>query len=577
MRMRRAYAMIGTIALLAKGGPTQGQEVGIGTTAPAARLDVQAPGGYANPLLRVRKGGQPLLVVTSTGKVGIYTPAPAERLEVHNGKIRIADAWDNVLESSEGSRKYQLIGTYHGWDSEAVYIAGYHAGNQSSWATRRVAWGANTAFTIDLEAQYVGIGTTLSPGAPLDVRGRIYQSGLGGSVMLGEGAGQSDDLSNNENVFVGYQAGYSNVSSEKLVAVGYQALYSNTSGADSSIAVGMEALRSATGGLNTAVGSGTLYSNTTGTHNTAVGYWALYHNTTGNNNTAVGYHALRDNTTGSHNVAVGHQALSVNTTGNWNVAVGRLALGSNTTGSYNTAVGHWALKNNTTGNYNTAIGYQALQDNTTGSYNTAVGKYALFYSYGNEYQTAVGVWASPGGTNTTAIGYQANAGGSNRVRFGNSSITWIGGVVNWSTYSDARIKRRVQEDVPGLDFILRLRPVTYQFDIDTQQLITRGRIDTATWEGKYDIERIRFSGFIAQEVEAAAQAIGYDFSGVTLPMHERDIYSLRYAEFVVPLVKAVQELAEEEQRLHQYADFLSRQIARLKAERVSDSTSHSTP
>ena len=49
------------------------------------------------------------------------------------------------------------------------------------------------------------------------------------------------------------------------------------------------------------------------------------------------------------------------------------------------------------------------------------------------------------------------------------------------------------------------------------------------------------TGFIAQDVEAAAQSIGYNFSGVDAPKNENDYYGLRYAEFVVPLVKAVQE------------------------------------
>jgi predicted RNase H-like nuclease (RuvC/YqgF family) len=49
------------------------------------------------------------------------------------------------------------------------------------------------------------------------------------------------------------------------------------------------------------------------------------------------------------------------------------------------------------------------------------------------------------------------------------------------------------------------------------------------------------TGFLAQEVEAAAESVGYDFHGVDKPKNENDFYGLRYAEFVVPLVKAVQE------------------------------------
>ncbi len=54
-------------------------------------------------------------------------------------------------------------------------------------------------------------------------------------------------------------------------------------------------------------------------------------------------------------------------------------------------------------------------------------------------------------------------------------------------------------------------------------------------------EKTVFSGFIAQEVEQAAKELNYDFSGVDKPNNDRDLYGLRYAEFVVPLVKAVQE------------------------------------
>ena len=42
-------------------------------------------------------------------------------------------------------------------------------------------------------------------------------------------------------------------------------------------------------------------------------------------------------------------------------------------------------------------------------------------------------------------------------------------------------------------------------------------------------------------MEQAAQEIGYNFSGVDVPKNEQDRYGLRYAEFTVPLVKAVQE------------------------------------
>ena len=73
----------------------------------------------------------------------------------------------------------------------------------------------------------------------------------------------------------------------------------------------------------------------------------------------------------------------------------------------------------------------------------------------------------------------------------------------------------------------------------------------------FDAERekaaIVQTGFIAQEVEVASKELGFDFSGVDAPKSDQDHYGIRYAEFTVPLVKAVQELhlqLEEERSAH---------------------------
>jgi hypothetical protein len=102
------------------------------------------------------------------------------------------------------------------------------------------------------------------------------------------------------------------------------------------------------------------------------------------------------------------------------------------------------------------------------------------------------------------------------------------------------VKRAIREDVKGLDFITRLRPVTYYRDIDVQAELTLNE-PVEDYPQKYDIEQIKFSGFLAQEVEQAAKACGYDFSGITLPKNDHDLYTLSYESFVVPLVKAVQQ------------------------------------
>ncbi|HRD52410.1 MAG TPA: hypothetical protein PKY96_07150, partial [Flavobacteriales bacterium] len=81
-----------------------------------------------------------------------------------------------------------------------------------------------------------------------------------------------------------------------------------------------------------------------------------------------------------------------------------------------------------------------------------------------------------------------------------------------------------------------------------------------------------YTGFLAQEVETAANETGFTFSGVDAPDNAGDLYGLRYAEFVVPLVKAVQEqqaVIEELQREIAARDQgmaeLKRRLERLEA------------
>ncbi|MCX7769149.1 MAG: tail fiber domain-containing protein, partial [Flavobacteriales bacterium] len=322
------------------------------------------------------------------------------------------------------------------------------------------------------------------------------------------------------------------------------------------------------GSYNTAIGNEALKFNNTGSNNIAVGYEALYENTTGNSNVAIGIRALYYNQTRSKLVAVGDSALFTNGFGasnavhaTQNVAVGSKALFANTTGHSNTAIGFQALINNTTGFLNTAVGHEALEENTTGWGNTAVGYASGDEGVNNNYCSYFGYLASSAGSgynNSMAFGYNSYVTASNQVRVGNSSVTSIGGYANWTNVSDARFKKDVQENVPGLDFIMRLRPVTYHLDVTgLARFLGEGEFrpkvegrehpepDATTLEldrkARAEKEKILYTGFIAQEVEQAAREIGYDFSGVDKPQNEHSLYGLRYAEFVVPLVKAVQQ------------------------------------
>ena len=95
-----------------------------------------------------------------------------------------------------------------------------------------------------------------------------------------------------------------------------------------------------------------------------------------------------------------------------------------------------------------------------------------------------------------------------------------------------------------------LRPVSYTKNFEKENAI-KG-IETPPLDPTNNYEKIRYSGFIAQEVEAAAKELNYDFSGVDKPKNNSDLYGLRYSDFVVPMVKAIQEqqsMIEEQMKL----------------------------
>jgi hypothetical protein len=145
----------------------------------------------------------------------------------------------------------------------------------------------------------------------------------------------------------------------------------------------------------------------------------------------------------------------------------------------------------------------------------------------------------------------------NQVRFGNSSVTSIGGQVSYSTFSDARYKRNISENVPGLEFVNRLRPITYQLDVEAlarkRQALRPALKEDATLAAP---SRIVYTGFVAQEVERAAKESRFVFSGVDPAKNDEDLYGLRYAEFVVPLVRSVQELHVECEKLRNEVELL---------------------
>ena len=67
---------------------------------------------------------------------------------------------------------------------------------------------------------YLSIRTNNTEKVRITTQGQIETYNTGYSVFIGEGAGSSDDLSDNQNVFVGYRAGFANTTGYNNVVIG---------------------------------------------------------------------------------------------------------------------------------------------------------------------------------------------------------------------------------------------------------------------------------------------------------------------------------------------------------------------
>jgi hypothetical protein len=485
-------------------------QVGINTTTPNAQLDIKS----SNQAAPANTDG--LLIP----KIDTF---PATNPTVDQNGMLV------YLTTDVGTN---LKGFYYWNNATTTWVP--FAGNTTGWNT------TGNAGTVD-GTHF--IGTT--DNVPLNFKvnnipaGRI-ESASPFNTFLGTNSGANNTTTGYRNTAFGHGSLYSNTTGDENTSIGDHSLYSNTTGFWNT-AYGVGSLFSnSTGNNNTATGSYSLYYNTTGYQNAANGSYSLHYNTTGFRNTATGIHSLYYNTTGYRNTATGFVSLYENTTGYENTATGSYSLYYNTTGFQNTATGSYSLYSNTTGYYNTANGYGALYSNTTGIWNTAVGRNAYYLGNYN---------------NSTAIGDSASITANDQVRLGDNWVNSIGGFANWTNVSDKRFKKDIQANVPGLVFIKKLKPVTYHLDMNAIENLLKTPDSLRKKNNEtFKKDKILQTGFIAQEVEAAAKEIGFDFSGVDAPKNENDFYGLRYAEFVVPLVKAVQELSKENEELKKELD-----------------------
>ena len=258
-------------------------------------------------------------------------------------------------------------GNYNTSSKDNIVYIGYATGNDA-YGDYGVAVGG-AAMTDGNHIGSVAVG--------YDALGRSSTSSPYYNIGIGYQTG-NDIYSGDYNVYMGYDTnpisnadsyaigiGYLAKSTTYSVGIGYQAMGSTVDGSDNNVCIGYQAGYDLDGGdYCTFIGHSAGYAGGTGLSNTGVGASALQTLTSGTQNAGCGVNALREVTSGSNNAACGSSAGRKVTTGGNNTFVGRNA-GYQQGGSTTNAL--------TTGSNVTLLGYEAMSSSATATNEITLG------------------------------------------------------------------------------------------------------------------------------------------------------------------------------------------------------------
>ena len=340
---------------------------------------------------------------------------------------------------------------------------------------------------------------------------------------------------------------------------------------------------------NTVYGADAFTSNATGAeNNTVIGRSAWYWGTTGDNNVVIGHNACLDNVSNINQMAssvyVGKGSGLYNA-GNLNVVIGTEA-GYRNYGGSSVLIGYRAggyYNSSSSGNNNVAVGMNTLYAVTTGSDNVILGRDAgsgLTTGYSNVFlgrdagDSAVSGYrnicigqnvnlSANSGTNQIVLGHDISGDSNGTFTFGSSAgvvHNHFGSDASWTRVSDVRLKKNIEDTTLGLSFINDLRTVKYNWkpnhEID-QSDTEVAHLYKEEAENVMDTETT-MHGFIAQEVKSALDTAGVeDWAGWI--KDSNGVQMISREMFIIPLVKAVQELSAE-------VTALKAEVAALKGE-----------
>lgn len=245
--------------------------------------------------------------------------------------------------------------------------------------------------------------------------------------------------------------------------------------------------------------------------------------------------------------------------------IGANAMNSALTAAYSTIIGADAALSGADYRQATAVGASAMRKGSHLS-SVAVGYWcvpnisseqSVFIGDSAGYRNVQGSVLSGKISNSIAIGYNARLNGDNEIQIGGQNQTlYAPTIVN--IRSDGRDKTDIKPLEKGLEFVMKLKPVTGYYDrrdayVDElfQDLPEEEReAKIREWwanpikDGSHKEDRLKH-WFIAQDVAALEAEYGQ------LPMVnlKNDTYTIEYATFIPVLTKAIQELTEKVEAL----------------------------
>ena len=532
-----------------------------------SRMSLQAHSGDKNQIEfcdssdQAQKGaidsnvGSGEMIISSTGDIKLSCGGTHSVYSLGAGGTTNTAFGKGAGSALNGSSNYNVLLGYESGlsmtSANSNVSIGYRAMDAvTSAGNNNIGIGVNVFTNLTGGDENVGIGDSVG----------IAMTDTSDCVLIGSGAGIAiNNTDADGTVAIGQQALNALTEGNKNLAIGFQSLH-DVAGGDGNMGIGYQAGASLgrAESNNIAIGNGAMLSSKENAssssvdNNIAIGVDAMTGGELGSSanflrNIAIGNNAL--NSTGSHGntglLAIGYDALTANTTGAGNTAIGYLSGQSISSTSQNTLLGYNAGQA-CASNRNTLIGYQAGVSINSGNDNVCVGNAA-----GDALQDANGAViighnsdAASNSNYANVIGHNITGGATQRSMIGAGSnfveLDHSTSGNNWANTSDVRIKESIVDSDLGLDFVNKLRAVKYEEkakkDWPQEFLSTSGSEDLEEKNQKV------FDGFIAQEVKAIVDESKTTFSAWQIDENNKK-QQLQYAMFVVPLVKAVQELS----------------------------------